>query len=295
MDRKKDDFESLRLLYVAVTRTKKQLHLFGHVKQKDDTPSPAKNSLLAKLWPYVGEEWTRGLSREMEEALPPESSPETKESVHRIHRLPGDFKLPVPFPDIEIETGPETEYDADLHPEYVWAGNNARCLGNVLHRCFKDITDQGLDRWSSSTVNAMEPAMKTALMDEGLPPVHIQETVSIGIRALKNILEDETGRWILTAHEDSHSEYPLTGHIDNRYVNKILDRTFIDEEGVRWIIDYKTGEHQGADLEHYFEEEKNRYGPQLDQYEELLKLRGESRPIKKALYYPLHKRLIEII
>ena len=96
-------------------------------------------------------------------------------------------------------------------------------------------------------------------------------------------------------HEDGRSEYPLTGFINNRYVNNILDRTFIDEQGVRWIIDYKTGEHQGSDLEHYFQEEKERYKPQLNQYEELMKLKGESRPIKKALYYPLHKRLVEII
>ena len=60
------------------------------------------------------------------------------------------------------------------------------------------------------------------------------------------------------------------------------------------IIDYKTGEHQGANLDHYFAEEKKRYKSQLDQYEELLKLKGETRPIKKALYYPLHKRLVTI-
>ena len=70
---------------------------------------------------------------------------------------------------------------------------------------------------------------------------------------LQNTLEDQTGRWILDQHEEGHSEYPLTGYINNRFVNRILDRTFVDRQGVRWIIDYKTGEHQGADLEHYFE------------------------------------------
>lgn len=322
MDRKKDDFESLRLLYVAVTRTKKQLHLFGHVKQKDD--APAKNSLLAKLWPHVKEEWTRGLlSLEMKEtqedcpgtkeplhtlhrlpedfettvpdAVSPETSPDTIKSHHHIHRLPSGFEIPVPFPAIEIETGPETEYDANLHPEYIWAGNQARCLGNVLHRRFKDITGQGLDRWSTSAADSLESGLKTALLAEGLPPVHINETVQTGVRILRNILEDADGRWILSPHEDGQSEYPLTGFIDNRYVSGILDRTFVDEKGTRWIIDYKTGEHQGSDLKHYFQEEIKRYQPQMDQYQELIKLQGESRPIKKALYYPLHKRLVEIV
>ncbi len=295
IDRKKDDFESLRLLYVAVTRTKKQLHLFGHASQKKDgPPCPAKNTLLGKLWPFVGEEWTRGLSSSEYETPMPEDSDEAKETMHSIHRLPSDFEPPVPLPGIEIESAPETEFDAELHPEYVWAGNQARCLGNVLHRCFKDMTDGGSERWSASTLNTMESKLKTALLEEGLSPKQMDETTQTGMRALQNILEDEDGRWILNQHEDGHAEYPLTGIIKNNYVNKILDRTFIDEYGVRWIIDYKTGEHQRSNLEHYFEEEKKRYKPQLDQYEELIKLQGESRPIKKALYYPLHKRRVDV-
>ena len=182
----------------------------------------------------------------------------------------------------------------DLYPEYVWAGNKARFLGNVLHACFKTLADQGLEHWSPSTLNELEPKLKTALLAEGLSPTLIETTAQNGMKALRNIAEDETGRWILEKHEDAHSEYPLTGYIKHRYINKILDRTFVDSEGVRWIIDYKTGEHQGANLDHYFAEEKKRYKSQLDQYEELLKLKGETRPIKKALYYPLHKRLVTI-
>ncbi|GJL78081.1 MAG: ATP-dependent helicase [Nitrospinaceae bacterium] len=292
MDRKKDEFESLRLLYVAATRTKKQLHLFGHAKQKDESIYPEKNSLLSKLWPYLGEEWKRGLSRTLEEAGI--ATPQEKATSHSFYRLPQDFHFPDPLPDIAIDTAPESEYDAELHPEYVWAGNRARCLGNVLHRCFKDIADQGVDRWSA-TLGSLEAKLKTALLEEGLPPTQLDETVRAGMTALQNTLEDESGRWILTNHEDGQSEYSLTGFIDNRYVNRILDRTFVDAQGTRWIIDYKTGEHQGADLEHYFKEEIKRYKPQLDQYEELIKLKGESRPIKKALYYPLHKKLVEVV
>ena len=33
----------------------------------------------------------------------------------------------------------------------------------------------------------------------------------------------------------------------------MIDRTFIDEAGVRWIIDYKTSDHEGSDLENFFE------------------------------------------
>ena len=81
-----------------------------------------------------------------------------------------------------------------------------------------------------------------------------------------------------------------TGKIQNR----IIDRTFIDKNNVRWIIDYKTGEHKGGNLEFFFQQEIERYQTQLDIYHRLLQKRGETRTIKKALYYPLHQRLIKI-
>jgi len=68
----------------------------------------------------------------------------------------------------------------------------------------------------------------------------------------------------------------------------------VDEEGVRWIIDYKTGERTGGNVEGFFKQEIERYRSQLDSYEHLIRLQGETRPIKKALYYPLHQRLVEI-
>jgi len=293
LDREKDQFESMRLLYVAATRTKRQLHLYGHVKKNKGTHAPEKNSLLSKLWPHVGEEWLSGLQQGVQKISNPTSVPEEKK--HITHRLPANFQIPEPLAD--IATGPVTEMadETDLYPEYVWAGNKARFLGNVLHAFFKTIADLGPEQWQSSNLHRIESQLTTALMAEGLSPAQLEPTLSIGMRALKNITEDKIGRWILETHDDAHSEYPLTGFIKHIYINKILDRTFIDSEGTRWIIDYKTGEHQGADLDHYFTEEKKRYKSQLDQYEELFKLKGETRPIKKALYYPLHKRLVEIL
>jgi len=76
------------------------------------------------------------------------------------------------------------------------------------------------------------------------------------------------------------------------YQSRIIDRTFIDENDVRWIIDYKTGEHMGANLEIFFNNERDRYHNQLNQYENLFKQLGETRSIKKALYYPMHKELL---
>ncbi len=53
-EQKKSYFEAQRLLYVATTRAKHQLHLVFHVEQDENgLRSPNSQSLLAQLWPYL--------------------------------------------------------------------------------------------------------------------------------------------------------------------------------------------------------------------------------------------------
>ncbi len=142
-------------------------------------------------------------------------------------------------------------------------------------------------------IQQLRPRMIASLQSQGLSKNSAESQADKGLRALKQALEDSTGRWILSNHEQAETEYALTRYSNNRFIERIIDRTFVDQ-GVRWIIDFKTGEHQGANLEYFFEEEKIRYRSQLDQYESILKEKGETLPIKKALYYPLHSRLVEL-
>ena len=59
----------------------------------------------------------------------------------------------------------------------------------------------------------------------------------------------------------------------------MIDRTFVDEAGVRWIIDYKTSDHEGGDLENFLEAEKERYQEQLERYARLM-FQQDDRPIR---------------
>ena len=110
-------------------------------------------------------------------------------------------------------------------------------------------------------------------------------------RALERTLDSDTGRWILSgSHRDAACEMPLAGVLDGELVNAIIDRTFVDAEGTRWIIDYKSGYHEGADVEGFLGEEAQRYASQLDTYRRLFESLGES-PVRTALYLPHHDRL----
>ena len=112
-----------------------------------------------------------------------------------------------------------------------------------------------------------------------------------GLSILSNILGDPKGRWILDHHSESQAEVPITGIIEDKIVHVVLDRTFVDN-GVLWIIDYKTGSHEGS-IEEFLRSEKLRYESQLDLYASILSQKGETRPIKKGLYFPAFSGWIE--
>ncbi len=290
LDKAKSYYETFRLLYVSATRTKKQLHLFGHAQKKEAGYSPRTGSMLSHLWPYVEPEWNRQLRQK-----PRATDIEEKKNKpqNRINRLPSDFKLPSPLPGIEAGPAPEISLEDEERPVFEWAGNKTRLLGNVLHQCFRDIAEQGLENWNEGKLKEIGPQIKTALLGQGLSFAETESACQQGLEALKNILSDKTGRWILSNHKEARTEYGRTRAEGNNFVSKRIDRTFVDENNVRWIIDYKTSPHEGANLESFFKQEKERYRGQMDQYEQMIKDGEETRPIKKALYYPIQRRLVE--
>ena len=66
----------------------------------------------------------------------------------------------------------------------------------------------------------------------------------------------------------------------------IIDRTFVDAEGRRWIIDFKTGSHRGGAREAYLDSELTRYRPQLERYARIM-ASLDVRPVMLGLYFPL--------
>jgi ATP-dependent exoDNAse (exonuclease V) beta subunit len=289
LDKDRTLFETRRLLYVASTRTKKQLHLFGHTPMTKDGTVPQATSMLSHLWGFIADDWQAGLQ---EAETPSEAAPAPGTETQYLKRLPLNFVTPEAPTDIATEAVLDISQEEEV--PYDWAGNETRCLGNVLHRSFETIAKEGLDQWNAERVEKMKPALKAALLAEGMSHLSLVDNVEKSVRAMKNILKDEEGRRILKRYENEKTEYALTQLKEGSFKTRIIDRTFVDENDIRWIVDYKTGEHKGGNIEDFFEEEKERYRNQLENYEELIKYQEKTREIKKALYYPLHQRLVEL-
>ena len=144
----------------------------------------------------------------------------------------------------------------------------------------------GVDAWSRERVEGSVPAYRAALVALGVPSAELERAVEDVGRALTRVLESERGRWILASYGDAACEYPLCGVVDGTIVSVRMDRSFVDDLGVRWIIDYKTSSHEGSGSEAFLDNERERYRGQLELYRRIFS-GMEQRPVRAALYFPL--------
>ena len=100
------------------------------------------------------------------------------------------------------------------------------------------------------------------------------------------MVDDERGAWLLADHLEGEVELALAQTSSEGVRELVVDRTFVDEGGTRWIVDYKTGGHEGGDLTTFLDTDQERYSAQLENY---AKVMGEmdDRPIRLGLYFPL--------
>ena len=94
------------------------------------------------------------------------------------------------------------------------------------------------------------------------------------------------GRWLFDAnHVGARSEWALSGVDNGEIVRIVVDRTFI-ADGERWIVDFKTGTHEGGDVRAFLDSEVERYRDTMQRYGRMLAAL-EKRKVRLALYYPL--------
>ena len=293
LEAEKERLESGRILYVAATRAKRRLHLLGDagLKTNDDgtaTPrAPGERTLLSRLWPVVGPVYEKAAARRA--GSPPSPQPGAADNAidQSLRRIASGWQPPVPPPRVAWMPPPDPARARD-EIEFSWVGETARHVGSVVHRWLQRIAEDGLAGWDAKRVQGLRKTFRDDLVACGLPVDVVEDAAERVAATLAQTLADERGRWLLDAHDDAQSELRLTGVTGDGVVNIVMDRTFVDEHGVRWIVDYKTGGHEGGDIEAFLDREQERYRAQLERYAAMMKAR-DGRPIKLGLYFPLLK------
>ena len=269
--------ERARLMYVAATRARETLHLSAAPEEKadGDTFSPDRRSLLACLWPALEHAFHAGaaptaaagkpaplLLRRLRPAWSPPELPAAPQLVH----------LPLARASLEVQ-------------EFSWVGETQRHIGTIVHAWLARAADSG-ELLTAAQIGAQRERLEGELRRQGVAAAERPEAARIIAAALQRTFADERGRWILARHREAYSELPLTGLSEGRLRSVVIDRCFVDDDGTRWVIDYKTSRHEGGGLDAFLEQEMQRYAAQLSVYAGLARALGPE-PVRVALYFPL--------
>ena len=301
--------EAERLLYVACTRAKWRLHLTAMIGPREDIEEnketggeskrraawkPRAGSLLAVLWPVAGAEFaldpisTRVLdpmsaggeqmsTRGEQMSTRGEAAGDVAPRGGPLYRLPRDWSPPA---DDAFPTGGQIPASAALReetPVFDWAGETARRVGSLVHA---ELQVMDLEHSDEGAIQGRGPHFRRWLGLHGVPADRLQGASARVVSALIAVHRDERARWILKrrAHDDFR-EYALSGRWQGDVVRVVFDRSFVDDHGVRWVIDYKTSQHAGGSLDEFLDREVERYRPQLHRYAQLAaQARTRARP-----------------
>jgi hypothetical protein len=244
--------------------------------------------LLALLWPSVRNDFERAFeSRLRERGAAGQLELLLPAATTGINRHATDWRVPVPPPGVDAKRrGEVSSEELELRPEFEWAGEMRRQVGTVVHA--------ELERWSRTSlvptaqaIDACRGRLRRRLEARGVPREHLERALDVIAEALHKTSTDARGRWIFDpSHREARAEQALSGVIGGQVVHAVLDRTFVDATGTRWIVDFKTGSHEGAAVEVFLDSEVERYRPQLAVYAQLMRsLTAE--PVRVGLYFPL--------
>jgi len=288
----KDDLETLRLLYVAVTRAKSQLHLLGHVKfNKDNELAPLNGSLLSVAWPACSGEFLKDAVAAADETV-------DKSTLLKMKRLPLQWSPPQLAETLSVKESVIRLASENGHylDETVKSRRTeeGRVIGTLVHLWLERISSDGLNCWPQAAIKGQVDNFKVQLNVNGVSHARLEDCAAIILTCLINAIESERGRWLLGHHQEAASELALNGMIEGQLVRATIDRTFIDSDGVRWIVDYKTSRPvSGEAVDGFMSGEEERYRSQLQLYAALIRQLEENRLLRTALYFPMFDGWIE--
>jgi ATP-dependent exoDNAse (exonuclease V) beta subunit len=277
-----EDAELARLLYVGCTRAKTRLHLTATLRSTRARsgeivwPTPSKRTALAKLWPVLLPKLPQPVDVDTLAAAATTAPP-------LLARLPLDYRLPEPRPGIPANSL-AVAYER-VSREFDWAEATAAAIGTVAHRLLAEIGRNGLAQSERQTVGRAR--IERELVNEGLDRESLAAAVDVVQEVLDRVRDDARGRWLFDpTHDDARSELAIAGDDGGAIIHVTIDRTFVANR-VRWIVDFKTGRHEGGDVAHFLDTEFERYAAQLERYARIMRGIDPSAPIRLALYYPL--------
>ncbi|WP_395167799.1 UvrD-helicase domain-containing protein [Piscirickettsia salmonis] len=305
----KNSHERMRLLYVALTRAKNELHLFAQVKfdKKNNIRLPVEGSFFKLLWPLAREIAETLKQKQAESDCDIDNINKNKKEVERKnYRLPLSWQLSADRYGLRANQyehclSQQERYEVHgfdntmLLPEHFhWHAMDERAFGQVCHQLLCAISRVGICKWKKTVCDAR---VLTSLLRRygliGLKKDHALESI---YKLIKCIEQSELAAYLLDPGRiNARSEYVLLNKKYGRVNRHVIDRTFYDEQGIRWIIDFKTAQppinSSVKQIDDFLKNEKKNYESQMKRYWQLFIDKGD-KTVQSALYFPWLDQLV---
>ena len=311
----REDEERKRVLYVACTRARKELHLLGTavVNGKSELEPGWPDSLLATAWPALKAEVDAAHQAQSKQLILFPAGPEpgivdiaaVASPVHPpivLRRLPSDLVVPPTRENVRF-AGALSRFADDREPfERPEGSREQRVLGVVIHAFFERLSRVFVQNSAISVAEIralLQPQAGAMLRAAAFSPEQVASALGDVLGAAEAAAADPVGRWVLGPHPGAQSEASWTGWVDGGLRTLRADRIFrAGAEPLQpgsdyfWVVDYKTTRYSGTDVDSFLGEQRGFYEPQLAAYGRALrKLYGEDLALRFGLYFPRIGRL----
>jgi ATP-dependent exoDNAse (exonuclease V) beta subunit len=275
VDAERQRYELQRLLYVAATRARTHLHLFGRFgctsKGNVTIPPGSFMELLRAAFRPVIE-----ASGYRPGAEPPATPEPARMPLLRLRELP------------RLRPWAPAASAALTLPQL--PDRNAAALGDALHRLFELIHDfDDVNRaadWAAQL--AGNPAVLDSLLRRGGAEPAALPALRAELQALlRRAITTEPGRALLSRQDkrQSCSELPVLARDGDRIGQHIIDLVYQDAGGAWHIVDYKTGQDTAATREAWRQ--------QLSRYAELMEKITGTPPVSLRVYLARGGEILE--
>jgi ATP-dependent exoDNAse (exonuclease V) beta subunit len=317
--RDRESQEMRRILYVAATRARDELHLFARPSFKTENDgalnlAEPEESLLSTAWPALEEEIQRRFA--VWNAAQSEAESSTIESLAAagesnllvmpaplkstpLRRLPPDYMPPRLHDSIATPAAPGLAFEtweSQLYTRHE-GGLLSRALGIAVHTLLENLARlRTTNDWEQAraALKQFQPRIAAQIRAAGIDPSQASAIAAEALRIALDSSRDPLGQWILSPHPQAAAEARWTGVAAGTLRTVQVDRLFraglepqSAGDAAWWIVDYKTAHADALAPANALPQLRAAFAPQLEAYAEILrKLHGNHIPIRAGLYYP---------
>ena len=172
--------------------------------------------------------------------------------------------------------------------EFSWVRQTARRVGTVVHEALERFGARQTARASTNCRACARGSSRGCRRWASKPQRRAGgRRARVDRRCARRSRTNAGAGCSIQRHREAQSELALSGVRGAQIVNAVIDRTFVDADGTRWVVDFKTSPHEGGDLDDFPRRRKRSVTRRSSRATRTWRAQLGPEPVRAGLYFPL--------